>query len=234
MVFGFWEVIGFRWGHEGWDYKKRKKYQISPCQVCQGESSSQVVNWLVPPSWTSQLPELWDINSYCLSQPAASVWYYVMAPSAIDGKIQRTFEIITLLLVPDLLRVLYIKKENVKLLKLLKLNHSNSEEIIDRCWISHHSWQLFSFWLSNKICLKPQSDVAWINFQLDMTEYNFFLQSSVQGIFKAFGNFPITSMQTVRKLLCSFEWEQKGERAVLEITKLFYLFQALAMSFKYI
>ena len=34
--------------------------------------------------------------------------------------------------------------------------------------------------------------------------YNFFLQSSVQGIFKAFGNFPITLMQTVRKLLCCF------------------------------
>lgn len=40
----------------------------------------------------------------------------------------RTFEIITPLLVPDLLRVLCIKKENVKLLKLLKLNCNNSEE----------------------------------------------------------------------------------------------------------
>lgn len=55
-----------------------------------------------------------------------------------------------------------------------------------------------------------------------------------QGIFKAFGNFPITLMQTVRKLYALSSESKKGEHAALEITKLFYLFQALAMSFTYI
>ena len=45
-----------------------------------------------------------------------------------NENIIRTFEIPTPVLVPDLLRVLCIKKENLKLLKLLKLNLNNSEE----------------------------------------------------------------------------------------------------------
>ena len=100
--------------------------------VCQEEGSPQELNRLTPWSWTSQLLELWAINSCCLSQPVYGIMLWqpelTYTVSYRNENIIRTFEIPTPVLVPDLLRVLCIKKENLKLLKLLKLNLNNSEE----------------------------------------------------------------------------------------------------------
>ena len=42
----------------------------------QEETSHQELNWLVPWSWSSHHPELWEINSCCLSHPVYGILFW--------------------------------------------------------------------------------------------------------------------------------------------------------------
>ena len=71
------KVIRFRWGPEGGIsvlIRKREEISTPPLltlqldTASQEEGSSQEPSWLAPWSWTSQPPELWEIN-ICSSHP---------------------------------------------------------------------------------------------------------------------------------------------------------------------
>ena len=126
----------------------------------------QELKQLAPWSWTFQPPELWNISSCGLRLPVFGIllWKPKLTNSVTCGSenIIRTFEITTPLLVSGLVRMLCIKKENFKLLKLFKSNLNNSEG--NNWWMLNCTSLLatLKLRLSNKISdrLKPQSNVA--------------------------------------------------------------------------
>ena len=91
-----WKVIRFRWNHEvgaplmGYvPAIRRGRDQNSPSQPCADTARSQssanqkvaphrTSNLLLAPwSWTSQPPELREINIYCLSHPVCGICYWI-------------------------------------------------------------------------------------------------------------------------------------------------------------
>ena len=81
---GHWEVVGVRWGPQGTasmmglvsvkEEQETRAFSFSPSdtarrKLCanQKESFHQTLNLMVPWSWTSQPPKLWEINVYCLN-----------------------------------------------------------------------------------------------------------------------------------------------------------------------
>lgn len=90
---GFGRWLGLdEWGHEGglswWDWcpcQKRHQSLLSTpvmCKhvekmaICKSGSEFSPANWLVLWSWTSRLPELWEIKSY-LSSPGYGIWFWL-------------------------------------------------------------------------------------------------------------------------------------------------------------
>ena len=86
-----WKVIRSRgWNSREWEqcpYKKRHKNMITPSPPCAGTmrkrlsanqevGPQQIPDLSVPWSWTSQTPELWEINFCCLWSIQSTVFCY--------------------------------------------------------------------------------------------------------------------------------------------------------------